>query len=180
MLTTTTMTAEELMARPDDGWRYELIAGSPRRMPLGGLEHGWIGAKFLLPVSDFVRRRNLGIVVFDVLFRFERDPDHALVPDIAFIRTERLPPRDTWHRVAELPPDLVLEVVSPNDSGPEIAEKIAYYLAHGVPLVWVAYPRRREIAVHRTGTNLTLTVGDTLGGGEVLPGFAVPVAELFQ
>lgn len=177
--TTKPMTAEELLALPDDGRRYELIAGVPRRRTMGGLEHGWIGVRFVRPVADFVERLGLGIVVFDVLFRFERNPDEALVPDMAFIRAERLPPRDAWHRVAETPPELVLEVVSPNDTAPEVAEKVAYYLAHGVPLVWVAHPRRREITVHRPGSTRTLAVGEVLDGEEILPGFVVPVRDLF-
>jgi Uma2 family endonuclease len=147
---------------------------------MGGLEHGWIGAQILLPVLEFVKRGNLGIVVFDVLFRFERNPDQALVPDMAFVRADRLPPRDAWHRVAEMPPDLVLEVVSPNDTGPEIAEKVAYYLAHGVPLVWVAYPSRREIVVHRPGQGpRPLGIGDVLDGEEILPSFRLPLADVF-
>jgi len=174
------MTAEELMALPDDGWRYELVGGVPRRRTMGGLDHGRIGARILSPVFGFVERHDLGLVVYEVLFRFERNPDHALVPDMAFVRGDRLPPPDAWQRVAEMPPDLVLDVASPDDTAPEIAAKVAYYLDHGVSLVWVAYPPRREVVVHRPGqAPRTLGAGDVLDGEEILPGFQLPLTRVF-
>jgi len=181
MAMTKLMTAEELFALPDDGWRYELIDGQPRKVPVGGLEHGWIGARFIRHLGTFVDRHRLGIVVGpDTLFRFSRDPDQGLIPDVAFLRAERLPPRDQWRRVAEIAPDLVVEVVSPNDDASEIADKVAFYLAHGVPLVWITYPARRQVVVHRTGrAPQVLGVADILDGEEFLPGFHLAISELF-
>ncbi len=79
------------------------------------------------------------------------------------------------------PADLAVEVVSPNDRPAEIAEKVAFYLEHGVPLVWVAYPRPRHVVVHRPGQPpRTFGADDTLDGEEIVPGFRLPVAEVFR
>ena len=180
--TTKLMTVEEYETLPDDGWRYELIEGVLRRMAPGGLEHSGIGVKFARRLGDYVEDRGLGHVVgADAAFLFERGPDIARVPDAAFIRADRLPPQAQLWRVSRVGPDLAVEVVSPNDRPQEIAEKIDLYLTHGVPLVWVAYPRSRQVAVHRPGQEpLILGEGDTLDGGDVLPGFQLPVAEVFR
>ena len=181
MVTTRPMTAEDLLRLPDGGSRYELIAGLPRRMPVGGLEHGWIGSRFVRHLGAFDRRR-LGIVVGpDTLFRFSRDPDYGLIPDAAFLGADRLPPRSQWWDVAEVSPDLVVEVVSPHDTRADVAEKVAYYLAHGVVIAWVAYPAPRQVVVHRADrAPLRLSVGDTLDGEDVLPGFRLPLFEIFD
>jgi Uma2 family endonuclease len=78
-------------------------------------------------------------------------------------------------------PDLAIEVVSPNDEPGEVAAQVEFYLAHGVPLIWVADPTPRTVAVHRPGRETrVLDVGDTLEGEEVVPGFRLPVADVFR
>ena len=181
MATQTLMTAEEFAALPDDGWRYELIRGVVRRMPDGGLEHGDVGSEFLLLVlRSYVKSAGSGVVVGETGFVFERNPDIVRFHDVAFIRSSRLPPRDQWAPFSRVVPDLVVEVVSPNDEPAQVAAKVNFYLAHGVPLVWVAYPRSRQIVVRRPGEEpRVLGVGDTLEGEEIIPGFHVPVADIF-
>ena len=77
-------------------------------------------------------------------------------------------------------PDLVIEVISPNDRYTEVKEKVATWLAHGTRMVIVADPRHRTVEVHRSPTDVRhLTVGDTLDGGDVVPGWTVPLRELF-
>jgi putative restriction endonuclease len=102
-------------------------------------------------------------------------------PDLAFIRRDRLPPEDEWDGLSLVAPDLAIEVLSPvDDAGPE-AKAIADYLAGGVPLLWVIDPWQRSVRVHAPGVaGRRLTTGDELDGGDVLPGFRVPVAELFR
>jgi Uma2 family endonuclease len=181
MVTTKPMTAEEFMALPDDGWRYELIRGELHRMSPGGVQHGGIGAKFARRLGVYVEDRDLGLVLVDTGFVFEDDPPTLRVPDVAFIRAERLPPPDELPLFSRVAPDLAIEVVSPNDAPAEIAEKVAFDLAHGVPLVWVAYPRPRQVSVHRPGQEPhTLGVGDTLEGEDVVPGFRLALADLFR
>ena len=75
---------------------------------------------------------------------------------------------------------LVVEILSPDDSWSEVNEKLEEYFAIGVQTIWVADPRREQVYVYRSLTEIErLSVEDTLSGGEVLPDFSVPVAELF-
>ena len=82
---------------------------------------------------------------------------------------------------AEVVPDLVVEIVSPSDSMREVHEKAQMWLRFGVVLVWVVYPDSRTIAVYQSGAPVvTLTEDDTLDGGPVLPGFTLPVRDIFE
>jgi Uma2 family endonuclease len=82
----------------------------------------------------------------------------------------------TWVPVI---PDLVIEVVSTGDGETEVASKTQMWLEAGVRLVWVVYPMRREIVVHRADSATTLTEADTLKGEDVAPGFTLAVADVF-
>jgi Uma2 family endonuclease len=77
-------------------------------------------------------------------------------------------------------PDLAVEVVSPSDRAAEVLTKVAEYLEAGTRLAWVVYPQTQKIVVYRPSADVQmLSVGDTLEGGDVVPGFACPVAEVF-
>ena len=182
MATTKPFTAAELIALPDDGWRYELIEGVLHRMAPAGMEHGEIGTEFVRHLGNFVVPRGLGSVVgADTGFFLSREPETVVAPDAAVVRADRLPPRSERTGYLDLVPDLVVEVVSPFDSQPEIDAKVGRYLAAGARLVWVAYPRRRSVRVHRPGREpVELGEGDVLDGEDVLPGFQLPVADVFR
>ncbi len=78
-------------------------------------------------------------------------------------------------------PDLVVEVVSPHDRYSDVRLKIDTYLEYDVRLVWVLEPRRRTVTIHRpNGTTTVLAGKDALDGEDVLPGFQVSVAALFD
>jgi Uma2 family endonuclease len=78
-------------------------------------------------------------------------------------------------------PELIVEVMSPDDTWSEVQDKLAEYFAVGAKSIWVADPKRQRVHVYRSLTDLdVLSVQDTLTGGEVLPGFQVTVAELFD
>jgi Uma2 family endonuclease len=178
MATTKLWTIADVERLPDDGFRYELVRGELYRMPQPQGRHGLVVAAVVWFVYGFVRERDLGRVYDQSGVVLERGPDTLLGPDLSFIRRERLPADlDAWPEVA---PDLVVEVVSPSQSGPSIERKVALYLAAGVRLVWVVDPERRTVHVYRAdGTDLVLTEQDELDGEDVLPGFRLPVAQLF-
>ena len=114
-------------------------------------------------------------------FFLSREPETVVAPDAAVVRADRLPPRSERTGYLDLVPDLVVEVVSPSDSQPEIDAKVGLYLAAGARLVWVAYPRPRSVRVHRPGREpVELSEGDVLDGEDVLPGFRLPVADAFR
>ena len=176
----TPLTAEDLYVLPGDARRYELVRGQLRVAEPPGLRHGVISALIAARLLAHVQPRRLGTVAVESGYVLQRGPDTVRGPDVTFLAAERQPPAERAHRFVEGAPDLAVEVVSPGDRPSEIAEKVDEYLASGTRLVWVIYPDTRRIAVHDGGrATRLLRVADTLDGGDVLPGFACPVAELF-
>jgi Uma2 family endonuclease len=182
MSTTTTLTtAGELFMMPDDGFRYELVKGEVRRMPPAGSEHGAVAVNIAVVIARFVKPHDLGVVFgAETGFKIASEPDTVRAPDLAFVRRERIPaggiPRGFWPGA----PDLAVGVVSPGDTYTEVEEKVNDWLNAGTRMVLVLNPRTRTVAVYTSHTAVErLTESDTLGGGEVLPGFACRVAELF-
>ncbi len=104
------------------------------------------------------------------------------IPDLTFIRRERLPGgRVPSTPILGLAPDLAIEVLSKGNTAGEMRLKLRDYFLAGVALVWLIDPRRRTVAVHTAPDRRTvLTVADTLDGGAVLPGLALPVARIFE
>lgn len=182
------MSVDELLAQPDDGWTYELVEGRLVRMPPSGGGASSKSADLLTVINTFVRTHALGAVTApdgEYILSIPGEPDTALAPDVAFVRADRLPPRDTseWDHPWRLAPDLAVEIASPNQYRPEMAAKALYYLRAGVRLVWVVWPRLKQVDVWRPGTEqpvATLNVADSLDGLDVLPGFAYPLADLFS
>jgi Uma2 family endonuclease len=112
---------------------------------------------------------------------FPDDPQKVRVPDVSFTRKDRLPNGHPAKGHGRIVPDLVVEVISPNDLAADLYEKINDYQAAGVPLIWVAHPETRTVTpITHSGGGPALRVGDTLRGGDVLPGFECPVASLFD
>src|SRR5688500_14817538 len=182
MVSTKLYTIEDLEALPDDGHVYELIDGElRRRSPVGG-RHGAMQSRVDRRVGNYIEAHGLGEVFgSDTIYTFQRGPDRGLRPDVSFIRADRLPPEEHFDKPISVVPDLVIEVVSPNDRPGELEEKIAIYRNAGVPLIWVLWPRRRTVSVYAVGQEpRELAEGDELDGGEVLPGFRVAVADLFR
>jgi Uma2 family endonuclease len=175
------MTAEELAQLPDDGWHYELVKGELRKMPPPGYDHGAIGMNLGGALHQYVKTNQLGRVFSsETGFLVETNPDTVLAPDVAFVRVERAPAFGQVKGYWAGAPDLVGEVISPGDSKKEVAGKVAAWLAAGVRLVLVVNPRDQTVSVHRPGTAAeVLTTRDTLDGGDVVPGWTLPVRELF-
>jgi Uma2 family endonuclease len=175
------MTIEDVAALEDDGYQYELIRGELVRMPPSGFDHSDIGVGIGGELRRYARQHQLGRVTgADGGYVFERGPDTLLAPDAAFTREERLPPREQRQGFVAVVPDLIVEVVSPSDRARSVANKIAIYLGTGVREVWVVDPRQRTVTVHVPGqAPRTLGEDDQLDGGDILPGFVLPVQDVF-
>jgi Uma2 family endonuclease len=175
-------TAEELLRLPEDGFRYELVNGELRRMTPSGYGHGVLVGNLTGPLEQYVRAHHLGqICGAETGFRLARAPDTVRAPDIAFIRRARQGPEPLPEGFYEGPPDLAVEVLSPSDTVFEVEEKIAEWLRAGCSVVWVINAKRRSVSLHRSGGRVqVLTEADTLDGGELLPGFTLPVAQVFR
>ncbi len=175
------MTAEELLRLPDRACRHELIRGELITMTPAGFSHGAVVLKIAGPLWQHVESRKLGLVLAaETGFRLESNPDTVRAPDVSFVRRDRLPEGSLPAVFFAGAPDLAVEVLSPDDRVFEVEQKIADWLAAGASAVWVVNPRSRTIAIHLPDTALhTLSVHDTLDGGNVVPGFRLPIADIF-
>jgi Uma2 family endonuclease len=176
------MTADELIDLPDDGMRHELVRGELRTMPPTGLGHGEEESIFDGSLGPYVRSRKLGrVFVGEPGFILQTDPDTVRAPDVAFITRERLAETGVPTGYFRGVPDLAVEIISPNDRYTEVVGKIAEWLAHGVRLVFVVDQRRKTVDVHRPGQpTRTLGMDGVLDGEDVVPGWNMPVRDLFD
>jgi len=170
------MTLEEFAAITEDG-RFDLIDGELYVSP-ANFGHGSPVSRATIALGNFVYARNLGELVSGE-DAFVLGPGNAVCPDVAFVRTERLPPPD-YVGFFQGPPDLAVEVISPSESRAMVARKVARYLEAGTPIVWCVYQDTRQVVDHRPGREpVTLGIDGVLDGGDVLPGFTLPVRSLF-
>jgi Uma2 family endonuclease len=175
------ITAEEFSRMPDppDGSQQELVKGVIVTMPPPGGRHGVCCLKIGRHIGNFVEDKNLGTTASnDTGFITERDPDTVRGPDISFWTRERLP--DVPVTYIQIPPDLLVEVVSPSDHYARIQKRVSEYLDKEVRLIWIADPEDRSVTVYRPGQKMVvLSENETLTGEDVLPGFSCKVADLF-
>jgi len=178
---------DDLAALPDDGWQYELVEGVLIRMPASGYEASNVAARLLARLGVFVEDHALGAVTgADGGYRLdpERPRDTELVPDVAFVRVDRIPLRRSpeYAKALRLAPDLAVEVASPFQTVESLGIKARVYLSFGTQLMWVVWPMREQVDIWRQGAAVpvTLSAGHILDGEDVVPGFSYPVASLFR
>jgi len=174
------ITAEELFDYPDPR-RYELVRGILRvSEPPGGV-HGRLAVKLGARLDAHVTRLGLGTVLVEAGYVLERGPDTVRGPDVSFVSAARVPPDRIPEQFISGPPDLAVEILSPGDRWSEIEGKVADYLAGGARRVWLVDPRERRVIVrYANRPSRVLTDRDILDGEDVVPGFALPLAELFR
>ncbi|HEX6818563.1 MAG TPA: Uma2 family endonuclease [Ktedonobacterales bacterium] len=174
-------TADEFAALPSEGLRLELIRGEIVAMAPTFEDHGVAALRLSILLGQYVLASNLGrMCAAETGFLIAENPDTVRAPDLSFTSSSRVSSRpvSAWVRVM---PDLVAEVVSSGDRPAEIAEKVQMWLDAGVKLVWVVYPTRQVIEVYQPErAPITLSARATLDGGSVVPGFSVPVAQVFE
>jgi Uma2 family endonuclease len=174
------VTVEDLANLPSD-LRYELIDGVVIEVPPANARHGHIAVKIAGRLDGHATANHLGLVFVEVGFILRRNPDRMRAPDVAFVRADRIPPGGVPETFWEVAPDLVVEVISPNDTPTEIRTKVREWIEAGVRLVWVVYPGNRTVEVLRSlQLRQILTADDTIDGSDVLPGFSCQVAEFFE
>lgn len=175
------MSAEELLRlhRPEKS--TELVRGRLVVREPPGTHHGRVQSNLNVLLGGFVRAHRLGAVFGqDTGFRIASDPDTVRAPDLAFMGQERValvPSRG----YAALAPDLVVEILSPDDRPGEVLARLGEWLTAGVKLVWLVDPDRRIAQVyHSDGSVSAIAPDGRLEGEHVIPGFACAVAELFE
>lgn len=176
------MTAEQLLQLPQGQWRYELVRGELRRMSLAGHVHGRIAMAIGARLALFVREHGLGATyAAETGFMLRRAPDTVRAPDASFVTAARLasmtlPPAGYFPGA----PDFAIEVISPSDTYTEVEEKVAEWLEAGAQVVVTLDPRRKTGIVYRLGQVLLLTATDHLTVPDLLPGWSVPLNEIFD
>jgi Uma2 family endonuclease len=175
-------TDEAFMSLPKDGHRYEIVDGELIDMGNSGALHGNIAIILSSALFAIVNAQKLG-ALFDSSTAFKMKNGNKRSPDISFFAKARL------QGITELPigflegaPDLAVEILSPGNTIEEIDDKIAEYFNNGARLVWVISPTQRYILVYRCAQepDRLLKSVDSLDGEDVIPGFTLPVAALFQ
>ena len=180
--TETLITGEELLAMGDVG-RCELVEGRIVYMSPTGYKHADYESNFDEHLKTFVKQKKLGkVFVGEVGIYIHRDPDTVRGADVAFVSNERYSKRSQESGFLDVAPDLVVEIMSPDDRWSEVKQKLREYFSVGVKVVWVADPADRTVYAYRSLTDVReFTEADTLTGDEdVLPGFSMPVAKLFE
>ena len=176
------LTLEEFLAMPDTKPASEFWDGEVRQKPMPMTKHSVIQSELLiaLTAASQSKRKRLGLALPELRCTFA---GRVIVPDISFVRLDRLP-RDPDGRFANhfrAAPDLVVEIVSPEQSVYVLIEKLAWCMQNGVQLGWLIDPDTEEITVFRPNAKPELLErGERLEGGSLLPRFRVPVAEIFD
>ena len=181
-IATKTWTDEAFMALPDDGHHYEIINGELIDMGNSGALHGYVCSLALAALAGYILPKKLGVIL-DSSTAFKMKNGNKRSPDIAFFAKERL------QGMAVLPsgylegaPDLAVEVLSPGNTVEEIEDKLTEYFENGSRLVWVIHPTQHYVLVYRSAhePDRLLKGKDSLDGEEVIPGFSLAIADLFQ
>ena len=160
----------------------ELVEGEIVEMSKPSGLHGQITMRLGAKLFYFAEENGLGIVTAaETGFILERNPDGGDTVrglDIGFIRGANAPAVLPDHLV-DVAPDLAVEVISPSNKVADMHRKIRQLLAAGTKLVWIVYPETRTVEVHTHSGAITLEGDDMLSGSDVLPGFEIPVREIF-
>jgi Uma2 family endonuclease len=175
------VTAEELERFPSDDRRYELVEGRLVCMSPVYFDHGRTVARLVARLYAFLEEHPFGDIVTDVGFKLASNPDTVRGPDIAFLKKDRVPSRG-GRGFFKGPPDLVIEVLSPEDRPGEMRVKIEGYLTRGVSLVVVIDPDRESATIHRPGA-AAVALGPeaaVLDLSDVIPGFRCHQRDIFE
>jgi len=175
------ITGEELYERVGVG-PCELIDGRIVPMSPTGGKHGGVEFNFAQAIHAFAHPRNLGKVqVGEVGIFTRRNPDRVRAADVLFLSNERYAQWNQTRGYLNVAPELIVEVLSPDDAMLDLTQKLREYFAIGVKLVWVADPDEQVVYAYRSLTDVReYKASDSLSGDEVLPGFEVPVLSLFE
>jgi Uma2 family endonuclease len=177
--TQTECTPEELLTM-QDGKSYELVDGQlvDRKM---GMESTWVATRVVARLERFCDEHRLGWAFqSDAGYQcFPQEPGLVRKPDVSFVAFGRFPGGVLPKGWSKIPPNLVVEVVSPNETAYEVEDKLDDYERVGVPLIWVINPKTRTVRIHRSdGTVSYLHEDGELSGEDVIPGFRCLVREI--
>ena len=163
-----------------EGAICELVDGTLVEKPMGANESE-ISCMIIYHILAFVLNRKLGIVLGEAgMLRLK--PGLVRVPDVSFISWDRFPDRKrSDDPIPALAPDLAVEVLSKSNTKAEIERKLNEYFEAGTRLAWIVDPKKKTVRVYTSAaTFTTLSGAEALDGGDVLPGFRLPLTDFFE
>jgi Uma2 family endonuclease len=180
------MTLEAFQRWPDDA-RYELVRGRLVRLPFGSFGCAHINSHLSMALTLYIHEHHLGFVTgAGGGFPLPLPDEHTtlLLPCCAFTQTAHAPPKESkdWWGPWRGAPDLVAEIGEYDQPRQALIPKMQIWLAAGVRLAWLIWPSEEQVEVWLPGQEtpaLVLKAGDLLDGRDVVPGFSLPVADLF-
>jgi Uma2 family endonuclease len=160
--------------------RCELVEGRVIRMSPVKPGHGRFEFRLAKRISDYVEANDLGeVMVGEVGIYVRREPDTVRGADILYISHEKLA-KATPESFLDVAPELIVEIMSPSDRWVDVKRKLREYLSAGVNVVWVVEPDAGVISVYRSPTDVQeFSDRDVLVAEDILPGFSLPLADLF-
>jgi Uma2 family endonuclease len=163
--------------------RYEIVFGKLVEKPPMGVFETWIASELFGWLKTTEGLRDHGRAVSEMIFMLDLTLDLERRPDLAFVSYERwaknrpVPRTPVWDVI----PDLAIEVISPTNSARDVIVKVGDYFRHGVKEVWVVYPLEEQVYVYHSPTSIkVLTRSDRIESPHILPGFQLPLEELFE
>ncbi len=182
MVTATRMTLDEFLQLPETEPPSEFVCGRIVPKPFAPWNHGTLRARLAYCFEFYLMSRSEGFCQLG-LRRTNQSESRAYVPDICVTRSDRAPRTlaERRHGAIESAPDIAIEVTSPEDRPGRIADKLAFYLRVGVPLVWIVDPEDRSVSVYRPGKPVeVLGRGDIIDAAPVLREFSLALEDLFS
>ena len=175
------ITADELLAMGDIG-RCELIRGELIMMSPSSAGHGVIASRFGVLIGAFVEQQDLGITLAaETGFTIETGPDTVRAPDVAVVFKTRAAEVIKERGFGQGAPDLAVEVLSPDESRKAAVAKCKMWIQTGARSAWLIDPAKRTADIYRADqSHLQLTDKDALVDQTVLPGFSVPLTQVFR
>jgi Uma2 family endonuclease len=176
------LTAEEFMEADLGEGIFELVRGEVVEMPRPMPEHGRVCVNVVFALESFGRQTGLGYAISnDSAVLTERGPDTVRGPDVCFYTHARWPRSQVGRGLPPVPPDVAVEVYSPGNRRGGMNKKILEYLEIGALMVWVVYPAKRNVAIHRMDDQPPLVLGEDAVNENLpeLPGFRCPVSDFF-
>lgn len=173
----TTAEFEAFIRQPENKDRlFELINGEiVEKMPTR--EHAIIAATIATWLNNYLWQNNLGYAAVEARHRPAGDNKNDRLPDVSYV-ADTTKPIETQGSTPYMP-DLCVEIKSPDDTVKEMRDKAHFYLAHGSRLVWLVFPDQRIVEWYAADDEGICGEGEVLEGRDVLPGFKLPVSEIF-
>lgn len=178
----TLITSKELLDYPNDGYRYELVAGALKMMSPAGGRHGRISLQIAFLLKSHVQEHSLGVVLAaETGFLIETEPDTVLAPDASFVSKAAFEKVENEATYLPLAPELVVEVLSPNDRFSRVESKALAWLSAGTRLVLVVSAENETIHAYRSPKRIAVYArGETIDCNDAVEGWSLSVDEAFR